>query len=94
VHQTELPGNLLIVASSKHFIEFLHSLVVRVNVLSLRVDLIVEFVGSSDDVFSLDYKIVKVLLLVRESGASGILRFVEPFLYLFKTLQIDQLAEL
>lgn len=64
LHQTKFTGNLLVVTAGKHFIQLLHSLVVGVDVLSLRLNFVVEFECSGDNVFGLDNKVVEVLLLV------------------------------
>ena len=64
LHQTKFTGNLLVVTTRKHFIQLLHSLVEGVDVLSLRLNFVVEFECSGDNVFGLDNKVVEVLLLV------------------------------
>ena len=94
LHQIELPCNLLIVTTCEYFIQFLHSLVISFYVLSLRLDFVVKFEGGCNYVFSLDNKVIKVLLLIGECGTCRALTFIETFLYHFQALQIDELAEL
>ena len=94
MHQAEFSGDLLVVTSRKHFIQFLHGLVVSVDVLGLGVHFVIQFECSSNYVFCLDHKIVKEGLLVRKGCASRAFRFVEALLDLLKSLQVHNLAEL
>lgn len=53
VHEIEFSRNLLVVASSEHFIKLLHRLIVSFNVLSLRLNFGIEFKSSGYDVLGL-----------------------------------------
>lgn len=64
MHLVQFEGNLLIVASRKNLVQLLHSLIVRINVLSLSTHFVIQFEGSGYYVLSLYHKIVEISLLI------------------------------